>query len=269
MPLSTKKCGYGENWYDVHIEENVSEKQREPDYHFHDYYEITVILCGDVSVLVSDALSSGAFARVVLTPPSTPHYLNQNTSAPYRRINLGFSSEFIAPKSEEEEKLLSIFGNKGAEIKLSPSRAEELAEILRKAYNETNRFRKRLLIFYLISMLFDFKKSPDESVKLPDFVSRAVDYINVHYAEKFTAESLAWHLNIGRTTLLTSFKKYTGSTLNTYLIKCRIHHAVMLLKSGKSEPEVAELVGFGDSANMIRTFKRELGTTPMKYIKIS
>jgi AraC-like DNA-binding protein len=41
----------------------------------------------------------------------------------------------------------------------------------------------------------------------------------------------------------------------------------MLLKSGKSEPEVAETVGFGDSANMIRTFKRELGTTPMKYIK--
>ncbi len=267
MPLSTKKCGYGETWYDVHIEENVTGKQREPDYHFHDYYEITVILCGDVSVLVSDRLSSGAFARAVLTPPSTPHYLNQNTSTPYRRINLGFSSEFIAPKSEEEEKLLSIFGNKGAEIRLSTTRAEELAEILRKADNEASIFRKRLLIFYLISTLFDFKESPSETVRLPRFISEAVDYINTHYAEKFTAESLACHLKVGRTTLLTSFKKHTGSTLNSYLIKCRIHHAVILLNKGKSEPDVAESVGFGDSANMIRTFKRELGTTPMKYIK--
>ena len=269
MPLSTKKCGYGETWCDVHIEERVSERQNKTDYHFHDYYEITVILSGDVAVLVSDRLSSGVFARAVLCPPNTPHYLNQNTEAPYRRINLGFSREFIEPRNEDEKTALSIFGEKGAEILLSPARAEDLVEILHKADNEDNLFRKRLLIFYFISLLSDFKEAPEGSVKLPQFVSKAVDYINTHYAEKFTAEELAWQLKVGRTTLLTSFKKHIGTTLNSYLIKCRIHHATILLKSGKSEPEVAEAVGFGDSANMIRTFKRELGTTPMKYIKIS
>ena len=269
MPLSTKKCGYRETWHDVHIEENVSEKQREPDYHFHDYYEITVVLSGDVAVLVSDRLSSGVFARAVLTPPNAPHYLNQNTTAPYRRINLGFSREFIEPKSEEEEKAITIFGNKGAEIRLSPTRAEELAELLHKIDNEQNLFRKRLLFYYLFSLLSELKESPNGTLKLPQYVSKAVEYINTHYPEKFTAEELAWQLKVGRTTLLTSFKKHIGTTLNSYLIKCRIHHATMLLKSGKSEPEVAEAVGFGDSANMIRTFKRELGTTPMKYIKIS
>ncbi len=267
MPLSTRSCGYGTTWQDVHIEERISEEQNKTDYHFHNYYEITVILSGDVSVLVSDKLSSGTFLRAVLTPPNAPHYLKQNTATPYRRINVGFSREFIAPKNESEENVLSLFGKKGAEIRISNARAEELAEILQKANNESNPFRKRLLIFYLISLLSDLEKSHDGRTSLPQFISRAVDYINAHYAEKFTAEYLAWHLNVGRTTLLTSFKKYIGSTLNSYLIKCRIHHAVMLLKSGKSESEVAESVGFGDSANMIRTFKRELGSTPMKYIK--
>ena len=109
MPLSTRSCGYGKTWQDVHIEERVSEIQNKPDYHFHDYYEITIILSGDIAVLVSDRLSSGVFARAVLTPPNTPHYLNQNTPYPYRRINVGFSREFIAPKNENEENVLSIF----------------------------------------------------------------------------------------------------------------------------------------------------------------
>ena len=163
---------------------------------------------------------------------------------------------------------MSVFGERGAEIHLSASRAEEIAELLHKVNNEQSLFRKRLLIFYIISLFSDFKKLPDEAIKLPQFISEAIDYINAHYTEKFKAESLAWHLNIGRTTLLTSFKKHIGLTMNSYLIKCRIHHAVILLKQGKSEPEVAETVGFGDSANMIRTFKRELGITPMKYIKL-
>ena len=269
MDLSTKKCGYGNTWCDVHIEERVTESQSKLDYHFHDYYEITLILSGDVTVLVSDKLSDGTFARAVLTPPNTPHYLNPNTLAPYRRINVAISRQFIEPKTEDETEALAFFGEKGAEIRISAARAEELAEILRKANNESSPFRKRLLIFYLISMLSDFKEAPEGSVKLPQFVSKAVDYINTHYAEKFTAEKLAWQLKVGRTTLLTSFKKHIGITLNAYLLKCRIHHALILLKQGKSEPEVAEAVGFSDSANMIRTFKRELGTTPMKYIKIS
>lgn len=268
MSLSTKACGYGKTWQDVHIEERVSERQNKPDYHLHDYYEITLILSGDITVLVSDRLSSGVFARAVLTPPNTLHYVNQNTVAPFRRFNAAFSPEFIVPRNEDEEKTLSIFEKKGAEIRISTARAEELAEILRKANKETNLFRKRILIFYLLSLLSDLEKSPDGRVELPKFISEAIDYINIHYAEKFTAEALAWHLNVGRTTLLTSFKKHIGSTLNSYLVKCRIHHAAILLKSGKSEPEVAELVGFGDSSNMIRTFKRELGTTPMKYIKL-
>ena len=268
MPLSTRSCGYGQTWRDIHIEERVSERQGKTDCHFHDYYEITVILSGDVSVLVSDRLSSGEFTRAVLTPPNAPHYLNPNTALPYRRINVGFSEEFIAPKTKEEENALSVFGEKGAEIRISNARAEELLEILQKVNNEANHFRKRLLLLYMISLLSDLEKSHDERTSIPQFISKAVDYINLHYAEKFTAEDLAWKLNIGRTTLLTSFKKYIGSTLNSYLIKCRIHHAVILLKNGKSEPEVAEAVGFGDSANMIRTFKRELGSTPMKYIKL-
>ena len=267
MSISTRSCGYGQTWQDVHIEERVTENQTKLDYHFHDYYEITLILSGDVSVLVSDRLSSGVFPRVVLSPPNAPHYVSRNSVIPFRRFNVAFSEEFIAPKNEAEKSALSIFGERGTVIRISNARAEELCEILKKANTESNLFRKRLLIYYLISMLSDFEKSPDGAPSLPKFVSAAVDYINIHYAEKFTAKDLAWRLNIGRTTLLTSFKKYIGSTLNSYLIKCRIHHAVMLLKSGESEPRVAELVGFADSANMIRTFKRELGETPIKYIK--
>ncbi len=66
---------------------------------------------------------------------------------------------------------------------------------------------------------------------------------------------------------MTEFKKYTGSTLNDYIIHCRLKNAVSLLYKGTAEQQIEEKCGFGDVSNLIRCFKRVYGTTPKKYLK--
>lgn len=114
-------------------------------------------------------------------------------------------------------------------------------------------------------MELDGRSAGDE---LPKYVSDAISCIKENYAEKIVAESLARRVNVGRTTLMTGFKKYTGQTVGEYLLKCRLFAAVELILSGVSERECAERCGFGESSNLIRSFKKHFGMTPRRYIAV-
>ena len=104
------------------------------------------------------------------------------------------------------------------------------------------------------------------SPQLPEFVTDTLSYISAHYSQRIVAADLAQRLKIGRTTLMTGFKKHTGITINEYLTRCRLKHAVNMLQSGKLEQETAEVCGFSDTCNLIRCFKRVFGMPPRQYL---
>lgn len=45
------------------------------DYHMHEYYEISLILSGNVNILLNDKVESCATAKLVLLAPLTSHYI--------------------------------------------------------------------------------------------------------------------------------------------------------------------------------------------------
>ena len=81
------------------------------------------------------------------------------------------------------------------------------------------------------------------------------------------AADLAWRLSIGRTTLMTAFRKHTGTTLSQYITRVRTKEAVRLLQQGISREDVAERVGLGNGSGLIRAFRTCYGMTPSQYLK--
>ena len=139
-----------------------------------------------------------------------------------------------------------------------------------KIEQETSLFRKRLHLLLFLSELGELAEQSGRengTEALPAYVSEALSYSQEHYTEKLVATELASRLHIGRTTLMTAFKHYTGSTLGDYVTGCRLKHAIELLRTGETAQHVAEQCGFGDSCNLIRCFRRKLGVTPMQYVK--
>ena len=104
--------------------------------------------------------------------------------------------------------------------------------------------------------------------EIPEYVSSTLSLIKERLSEKIIAIDLAQELNVGRTTLMSNFKRYTGMTLGEYILKCRLIAAIELLGSGISEREVAEQCGFGESSNLVRSFKRKFGISPKKYLLV-
>jgi AraC-like DNA-binding protein len=162
---------------------------------------------------------------------------------------------------------MGIFRKEGCVISLDEETALRLADTVRMIGRESNRFRQRLLLLYYLSCLSECEGEREKN-ELPGYIKEALSYVKENYGERIVAEELARSVNVGRTTLMTGFRKYVGVTLGEYLLKCRLIAAVELLSAGESERVCAERCGFGEVSSLIRSFKRRFGITPRKYIAV-
>ena len=257
------------SWSDITVERKEGFGTSLSGYHKHNYYEINLILSGEVKILLGDRTEDGFGGRIVLTSPEMPHYISCDDDVLYKRVYLLFTKDFIDNRLPEWNRLSLLFGRSGSVFSLTEEDMARCLSIINEIERETDPLSQRLLTYYLLSRLSSYISSP-ESVetenKLPAYVIEALSYIESNYSKRFSADDVARELHIGRTTLLTGFKKHTGITFGEYSVRCRLSHAIGLLSSGQTLEFTAQGCGFSDAGGLIRSFKRYFGTTPHKYV---
>lgn len=132
---------------------------------------------------------------------------------------------------------------------------------------------------YLFEILFSLarqeeKEEPISSIQFYEGFSRlAIDviyYLQSCYNQKITIERLTEEFHTNRTTLLTDFKKYTGQSVNHYLIQLRLNMASTLLRDTELPvDEICERTGFSDISYFSKAFKKRLSYTPSEYRRIN
>lgn len=268
MSTQLENLLYRKEWNDFTIEYYEGYRSNMSDYHMHEYYEISFIISGDVKVFLPKRAQQGTGSRLVLTRPMTPHLMMCQPNRLYKRVNLLFSNDFLTDYVSEWKELLGVFGKNGRILLLEESEVAEFLELTDAINNDRNLFRRRLRLMLLLSRVMELINEEHEvTEELPSYVIGAISYLQEHYAEKIVAADLAWHLGIGRTTLMTAFKKHTGTTVNNYLLQYRLKQALRSLRQGNTVQVTAEICGFGDANSFIRVFRRQFDTTPMQYIK--
>ena len=268
MSVELNNLEFGTRWTEFHTDYYEGYLPNMSDYHMHEYYEISLILSGDVKVLLPKTIQSGTQSRLVLTRPMTSHLMVCHPHLLYQRMNLLFSPEYLADYVPEWKQLLYVFGKHGRVIPLTEQETAKFLDMVKSIQNEENAFRKRLRLLMFLSSIADLTEDinqPDE--ELPTYVVNALSYLQEHHAERIVAEDLAWRFGVGRTTLMTGFKRYTGSTLTDYLTRYRLKQAIRHLREKKTQQHTAELCGFGDASNLIRCFRHYFGVTPKQYLK--
>ena len=262
--------GYGTKWTDVFVEQRDRYKTSVTDFHEHDFYEINLILSGNVKALVADQTVEGTDYKIVLAKPEASHFISCKPDVLYSSLFLVFSDDFIRSYDIQAMNLLCVFGEQGRVFTISQDEKEVCASIIQFIDREESAIRKRFLVFYLLSYIGDLSKKHCIHTKtIPKPVYQVLMYINEHYMEKIVAQELADRTHIGRTTLMTQFKKHTGKTVHEYTTNCRLRNAIKLLSEGKTEYEAAVSSGFSDSSSFIQCFKRTLKMTPGQYMKKS
>lgn len=97
-------------------------------------------------------------------------------------------------------------------------------------------------------------------------LKRVLTYIHSHFQERIYVRDLAALLNLNEQYFCRFFKKAIGQSPMAYVNAYRIRRALSLLRT-TSLPvtEICLECGFGNFGNFLREFKKQTGTTPLKY----
>ena len=90
-------------------------------------------------------------------------------------------------------------------------------------------------------------------------------YIREHLTEDLSLETLEEQFYVSRYHLCREFKKLTGQTIHSYIVKSRLDLCKKHIEAGMPIKEVYALGGFGGYNHFFRAFKKEYGMTPKEY----
>jgi transcriptional regulator GlxA family with amidase domain len=99
-----------------------------------------------------------------------------------------------------------------------------------------------------------------------EVIKNAQDFIEAHYEDKLTVDSIADQFNVTRRTFERRFKKATYLTVAEYIQHVKIEAAKKQLETGRrSITEVMLAVGYSDTQTFRDVFKKITGMTPVDY----
>lgn len=98
-----------------------------------------------------------------------------------------------------------------------------------------------------------------------------MEYIQQHYMEPLSLDSIADEFGITPVYLSTWFKKNVGINLSVHITNVRMEAAKKLLTENRNRKvlEIAQDVGIPSISTFIRQFKNYTGTTPDQYRKLN
>lgn len=107
-----------------------------------------------------------------------------------------------------------------------------------------------------------YRKLDDKEI----LINKIRAFIDLHYTERISLETLAETNYISASRLSNLFTKYTGLSFTDYITNKRIDEAKRLLRaSSLSISEISVRIGYDDVSYFCRVFKKSAGLTPFSY----
>ncbi|MGE5370867.1 MAG: AraC family transcriptional regulator [Solirubrobacterales bacterium] len=120
-----------------------------------------------------------------------------------------------------------------------------------------------MMIFTGLAPCLALAPAETEPATLP--ISRFLAWLDTRLCENLTLGDLAGQACLSKFHFARLFKEETGLSPYEYLLQERIKRAKVLLESGHSPGETAQMIGFSDQSHFTRCFKKHVGVTPARY----
>ena len=256
-------------WIYYQSENNITEVPL----HWHRSMELSYILKGQVSYEVNGRRFIAREQDIVLVNSSDVHGCTTNYEGESEMICILFPYDFLKMNMPD-------FNDYRYEIR----RGTEAYDYIREAFEEIHPiFRDRAqnplyqiklngFFFSILYMIFKECKVPKQvpgsiiSQKHLERCTEILDYIDAHYMENLSLETLADQFSMSREHMSRTFKNCMATTFKKHLTSIRLHHAYQdLLTSDLPITQIALDNGFSDARAFTSAFRSYYNETPQKY----
>ncbi len=247
--------------------------------HHHDFYEIYYLVSGDVTYVIEGRLCRVLPGDLLLISPRELHQVSIKADMEaYERYVLWIDQATVrrlsSGQTDLEESLNPLHPGYTNLLRLTREQRSRIRDLMEAVFQESGsgKFGSDVLCGSLISaLLVEINRLTRECPSVPEtvyssrMVSDLVDYVNQHYPERLTLDSLAEHFYVSKYHLSHEFQRHMGTGVYRYIQKKRLQIARQLLAGGEHPSRVSSLCGFADYPGFYRAFVGEYGIAPREF----
>ena len=280
---ATYKSLHSTAWTTIDINSSLISSYRE-DYldrstfpsslHFHDYYEVVVILKGEIRYSCESATVKPECCDVIVIPPGKFHMslIAADETQYIRQVFYFYPDAFSRYQCSSLLNFTEAINSENFSFSLSSDNKERLIRLIvkLKKYAQQDAAANHALILADILQIFHLFNQPIEAHLLADeyFPSSLIEiqnYIDEHFIDLNNTADVAATTFYSREHVSRLFKKYKKITVTEYILQRRINYSCQLMKSERTLADICFQAGFGSVPAFIRAFKRVMGMTPSHY----
>lgn len=278
--------GYKKDCYDSnpHVKVHYSHGLREvgatlPFLHYDKDLIIEYYRKGEAELRIEGNLYEICEGDIVILNPDEMHVSERKDNCYMEKIVLHISEtllsafggdrsvffEKIAKKAKGKGNLISSDTAKGLRL------SDKISECLALAQENTAEGEVLLccktveVLFIISSLIRNADDISTDTSKGNKTVNLIIDYINRHYAEEITLNTLAERFHFSKYYISHLFKDFVGISPGDYLIARKLYVANNLIRGGASVKEASLLVGFNNYSNFFRLYKKYFNITPQQF----
>ena len=242
------------------------------EYHYHEFCKLLLLRSGSGSYWIEGRQYRLQPGDLVFVGDGCPHRPEFAVDAPYERIILYISPEFLRKNSSANCDLNELFAG-GKVLRPEDSAARQLwqaAENLEKEFS-AGRFGSTIMtVAMLLGLLVDAGRQlqaghnlqPGTIAPKSNRVRKIMDYIDEHLTEDLSVDAIADAQFVSKYHMMRLFQTTTGMGIHNYITQRRLELARELIGQGINATEACFRSGFGTYSSFTRAYGKYFGTTP-------
>ncbi|WP_265459532.1 helix-turn-helix transcriptional regulator [Enterococcus sp. HY326] len=232
--------------------------------HTHYFSEILYVLNGQGGFLADGQITPIEKGSLIVVNPYVSHTEVSSENTPLEYFVIGINKVQFT-NEDQQKNFYAIKHTQEVFKNLIPLILEEA-----KNGNSHDLCKLPLCQLFLIDLmkLEDFSLENVDNKRLNKDGAFIKDYIDHHFKEQISLESISNSLHLDKYYIIHIFKQTYSDTPMNYLLKVRLMKAKeLLINTDYSVAEIAEIVGFSSQSYFNQAFKKAYSLAPGKYRK--
>lgn len=229
-------------------------------------FELMVVTEGVLYVASGDTQYEVSAGEYILLPPHTHQYGWKGSSCAFYWLH------FIAEQAGEDippEDPKIVYIPRTAHL----PNTDRLVILMKQTQDAIRRYNSAIQKDYLATAIlcelncqcFNPQRSKVD-IKKQQIYSDIVDYVHWYLHTDIKVQDIARHFGYNEKYLSHLFSNVAGLPLKQYILQQKMEQAKFLLSdTNDSVQKISEKLGFGDSRNFMKIFKKLVGMTPTDY----